>query len=166
MYPCILSQNSCPMSLPAPSILNTFYKFVSNLQRMKADAKKYTTVDEYISDFPAGTKSKLKELRKIIKKIAPKADEKISYNMPGYSLNGMLVYFAGYKNHIGFYPTSSGILAFKKEISSYKNSKGAIQFPLDEPLPVELISQIVEFRVGENMQKPYTKATKKTSKTV
>ena len=154
------------MSFLAPSILNSFNKFVSNLRRMKADAKKYTTVDEYISDFPAGTKSKLKELRKIIKKMAPKAEEKISYNMPGYSLNGMLVYFAGYKNHIGFYPTSSGILAFKKEISIYKNSKGAIQFPLDEPLPVDLISQIVEFRVGENMQKPYTKTTKKKPKTV
>ena len=154
------------MSFFTPAILNTFYKFVSNLQRMKAEARKYTTVDEYISDFPAGTKSKLKELRKIIKKIAPKAEEKISYNMPGYSLNGMLVYFAGYKNHIGFYPTGRGIEAFRKDLTMYKGSKGTVQFPLDEPLPIELISRIVEFRVEENMQKTPGKTALKKAKSV
>ena len=114
---------------------------------------KFTSTDEYLSVFPVQTKKVLQEIRRIIKKAAPDAEEVISYNMPAYKLNGILVYFAGYENHIGFYPTASGIEAFRKEISSYKNSKGAVQFPLDEPLPADLITKIVQFRVAQTKKK-------------
>ena len=120
---------------------------------MKAESKKYKSVDEYISDFPAGTKSMLKEVRKIIKQAAPQAEEIISYNMPAYKLQGVLVYYAGYSGHIGFYPTGSGIANFQKKLSGYKTSKGTVQFPLDQPLPLDLITQIVKFRVKENLEK-------------
>jgi uncharacterized protein YdhG (YjbR/CyaY superfamily) len=114
---------------------------------------KFKTVDEYLSAFPANTKSILKELRKTIKQAAPQAEELISYNMPAYKSAGILVYYAAYKEHIGFYPTPSGIETFKKELSDYKGAKGSIQFPLDEPLPFDLISKIVKFRVRENLEK-------------
>jgi uncharacterized protein YdhG (YjbR/CyaY superfamily) len=114
---------------------------------------KFTSTDEYLSVFPVQTKKVLQEIRSIIKKAAPDAEEVISYNMPAYKLNGILVYFAGYENHIGFYPTASGIEAFRKEISSYKNSKGAVQFPLGEPLPADLITKMVQFRVAETKNK-------------
>ena len=103
----------------------------------------------------------LQLLRETIKKSAPEDEEIISYSMPSYRLNGLLVHFAGYKGHIGFYPAPSGIEAFKKELSVYKGAKGSVQFPLDKPLPVELISQIVEFRAFENMEK--AKSRKKKS---
>lgn len=93
------------------------------------------------------------ELYLAIKKSAPEAEEKISYQIPTFYLNGNLIHFAGYKNHIGFYPTSSGIKAFKKELSKYKNSKGSVQFPLDEKLPLALIKKIVKYRVKENLNK-------------
>ena len=118
-------------------------------------------IDEYISSFPRETQQLLKQLRAIIKKNAPKAEEVISYQMPAFKLNGIVVYFAGYENHIGFYPTASGINAFKKEIEGYKNSKGAVQFPLDKPLPLKLIAQIVKFRVKENLEKTKGKSAKK-----
>ena len=121
---------------------------------------KFKTVDEYISTFPAKTKSLLKELRQTIKKAAPKAEEMISYNMPAYKLNGPLVYFAGYDHHIGFYPTGSGTEAFKKEISKCETSKGTIRLPLDEPIPKKLITDIVKFRVGVNAEKAKLKAKK------
>ncbi len=92
-------------------------------------------------------------MRATIKKAAPKAEEKISYGMPGYDLNGMLVWFGGYGKHIGFYPKPSGIKNFQKELSVYKQSKGAVQFPLDKPLPTGLITKIVKFRMKENSQK-------------
>lgn len=113
----------------------------------------YNNVDEYIASFPAETQILLQKMRTIIKKAAPKAEECISYGMPAYKLNGALVYFAGYKKHIGFYPTGSGISNFKDEIAVYKNSKGAVQFPLDKPLPLQLISTITKFRVAENLAK-------------
>lgn len=106
--------------------------------------------DEYIAGFPENIQRKLNDLRAAIKKAAPEAEESISYCMPAYKFNGMLVYFAAQKNHIGFYPTSSGVAAFKNELAGYKTSKGAIQFPLDKPLPLKLISTIVKFRVKEN----------------
>lgn len=115
--------------------------------------KKFQTVDEYISAFPADVQAKLKSLRRAIRKAAPQAEEGISYQMPAFKLNGNLVYFAAYKNHIGFYPTSSGIEAFKKELSPYKWSKGAIQFPLDKPVPFDLVERIVVFRAKENLRK-------------
>src|SRR4051812_36813330 len=99
---------------------------------------KFKTVDEYLSTFPASTKSMLKVMRETIKQAAPKAEEVISYNMPAFKMNGILVYYAGYKGHIGFYPVSSAVAAFKKELSAYEQSKGTIRFPLDEPLPVGL----------------------------
>src|SRR5579863_6432559 len=117
----------------------------------KPTAKRGTprSVDEYIASFPKETQRLLSELRKTIKAAAPNAEEVISYQMPAYKQKGILVYFAGYKNHIGFYPTASGILNFKKEIEKYTWSKGAVQFPLTEKLPVTLIAQIVKFRVLE-----------------
>lgn len=120
---------------------------------MKAAAHKFTTVEEYFSTFPAHAKSLLKQMRATIREAAPKAEELISYNMPAFKLNGALVFYAAYKAHIGFYPTASGIQNFKKELSGYESSKGAIRFPLDQPLPVNLISKIVKFRVRENLLK-------------
>jgi uncharacterized protein YdhG (YjbR/CyaY superfamily) len=111
------------------------------------------TVDDYIKSFPENIQLILQELREIIKTEAPEALEKISYQMPTFFMNGNLVHFAGYKNHIGFYPAPSGITAFKSELENYKYSKGALQFPLDRPLPAELIRKIVKFRVNENRMK-------------
>ncbi len=110
-------------------------------------------IDEYIVGFPKDIQTILQKIRKTIKKAAPEAQEKIGYQMPTFTLNGNLVHFAAFKNHIGFYPTPSGTEKFKKEISVYKAAKGSIQFPLDQPIPYELISQIVEFRVKENLAK-------------
>lgn len=119
-----------------------------------------TNVDAYIASFPEETQTLLEQLRATIKKAAPGADELISYQMPAYKYNGMLVYFAGYKNHIGFYPTASGIANFTKDLSDFKNSKGAVQFPLDKPLPLQLVTKIVKFRVKENLEKAAIKAKK------
>jgi uncharacterized protein YdhG (YjbR/CyaY superfamily) len=114
---------------------------------------KFNTIDEYISTFPKETQSILSELRNIISSAATNSEEKISYNMPTYFLNGNLVHFAANKNHIGFYPTPSAIIKFEKELSNYKTSKGAIQFQLNKPLPKQLIKNIVKFRVSENQKK-------------
>jgi uncharacterized protein YdhG (YjbR/CyaY superfamily) len=110
-------------------------------------------VDTYISGFPNEVQKILCQVRETIIKAAPASEEVISYQMPAYKLMGMLVYFAGYKNHIGFYPTSSGITEFKKELSVYKGAKGSVQFPLDKPMPLQLIKRIVKFRVKENSEK-------------
>ena len=110
-------------------------------------------IDEYIAVCPAHVREKLEELRAAIKKAAPGAEEKISYQMPAFDLNGILVYFAAQTRHIGFYPTSSGVTAFQKELGSYKSSKGTIQFPLDQPLPLELIDRMVKYRVRENAER-------------
>lgn len=109
------------------------------------------TINQYIKLFPKETRKKLNELRLTIREVAPQAEEKISYQMPTFYLCGNLVHFAGYKNHIGFYPSPSGIKAFKKELVNYKNSKGAVQFPLTEKLPLALIKKIVKYRVKENL---------------
>jgi uncharacterized protein YdhG (YjbR/CyaY superfamily) len=114
-------------------------------------------VDEYIVSFPDNIQKILQLLRTTIKKFAPAAEEVISYGMPAYRQNGILVYFAAHKSHIGFYPTSSGIEAFKKEIAAYKWAKGSVQLPLDKPLPLELIAEIVKFRVKENSKNAKTK---------
>ncbi len=108
------------------------------------------TVDEYIGAFPKEVQPLLNQVRQTIKKAAPNAEELISYAMPAYKLNGVLVYFAGYKNHIGFYATPTGHEAFKKELSKYKEGKGSVQFPIDQQLPLSLITRIVKFRVKEN----------------
>lgn len=115
--------------------------------------EKPSTVDEYISSFPHDVQDVLQQVRAVIRKAAPTAEETIAYAMPAYKLNGPLVYFAGYKGHIGFYATPTGHEAFKKELSKYKEGKGSVQFPLSEPMPLKLIEKIVRFRVKENMAK-------------
>lgn len=120
---------------------------------MDATKQSISNVDEYIACFPANTQNILKQIRKVIKKTAPHAEEVISYQMPAYKQNGVLVYFAAYKNHIGFYPTASGIAAFQDKISIYKSSKGAIQFPIDQPMPLNLIEEIVKHRLEMNESK-------------
>jgi uncharacterized protein YdhG (YjbR/CyaY superfamily) len=110
-------------------------------------------IDEYISTFPEEIQALLQQIRATIRKAAPEAEEAIKYAMPTFVLNGNLVHFAAFKNHIGFYPVPSGIEAFKKELSVYKGAKGSVQFPLDKPMPLDLITKIVEFRVKENMKK-------------
>ena len=117
--------------------------------------------DSYIATQPEATRLVLEQLRQIIKEIAPEAEEAISYQMPAFKLNGMLVWYAGYKKHVGFYPSSKPIQVFKDELAAYKTSKGAIQFPLDKPLPVELITKIIKFKIEENLAKSLTKAKKK-----
>ena len=112
----------------------------------------FANIDEYIRQFPPETQLVLNELRQLISEAAPQAQEKISYQMPTFYLKGNLVHFAAYKNHIGFYPAPSGIAAFQKELSTYKGAKGSVQFPLNKPLPLDLIREIVEFRVNENLK--------------
>ena len=114
---------------------------------------KFKTVDEYFSTLTANKKDLLQEVRKTIKDAAPQAKELISYNMPAFKLNGILVYYAAQKDHVGFYPTSSPIEEFINELAPYKWSKGAIQFPIDKPMPFDLISKIVKFRVRADMEK-------------
>lgn len=120
-----------------------------------------TTIDEYIADFPDDIQKILQQVRMTIHEAAPDAKEKISYQMPTFYLEGNLVHFAAFKNHIGFFPTPSGVSSFQKELTAYKTSKGTIQFPLDEPIPFDLIRKIVLFRVKENLAK--AKAKKKKS---
>lgn len=128
---------------------------------MEENKVAYKSIDEYISQFPPEIQEILQTLRKVIKEAAPEAEEKISYQMPAFYLQGNLVYFATHKNHIGFYPTASGIAAFQHKFSEYKSSKGAVQFPIGKPLPYELIREIVNFRVAENKQKAERKLKKK-----
>lgn len=116
-----------------------------------------TTIDGYIATFPASTQALLQQMRATITKAAPDAEEAISYGMPTFKLQGNLVHFAGYKNHIGFYPAPSGIVTFADELEKYKTSKGAIQFPIDEKLPVALIAKIVKYRIKENLAKAVLK---------
>jgi uncharacterized protein YdhG (YjbR/CyaY superfamily) len=116
-----------------------------------------TDTESYIASFPPETKKMLEQLRAIIKENAPEAEEKISYGMPGYKLNGMLVYFAGYGKHVGFYPGVACIETFKEELSMFKTSKGTVQFPLNKPLPVELIIQMVKFKINENLHRKKSK---------
>ncbi|HEY2722129.1 MAG TPA: DUF1801 domain-containing protein [Chitinophagaceae bacterium] len=113
----------------------------------------FTNTDEYIALFPLHIRKILERLREAIRKSAPGAEEVISYKMPGFKLNGMLVWFAVNKEYIGFYPTASPIKAFKKELSSYKTSKGAIRFPIDKPIPLTLVKNIVKFKVRENTKR-------------
>lgn len=118
-------------------------------------------VDGYIAGFPLSVRELLETMRAIIRKAAPKAEEVISYQMPAYKQDGILVYFAGYKQHIGFYPTSAPMEVFKEDLAKYKTSKGAVQFPLDKPLPKALITRMVKFRVEEIARKTAAKKNKK-----
>jgi len=125
------------------------------------EINKAKSIDEYIAKCPEEIQKKLKDMRAAIKAAAPEATEKISYQIPTFYLKGNLVHFAALKNHIGFYPTPSGVQAFIKETAKYASTKGAIQFPLDEPLPLKLVSKIVKFRVEENLKRNKIKSSKK-----
>lgn len=116
---------------------------------MEAVSKAPQTVDDYIADFPGDVQEILQQIRTIIREIVPDAEEVISYQMPTYRLQGNLVHFAAFKNHIGFYPTPSGVEAFQDELTPYQHAKGSIQFPLDRPMPYDLIRRIVLFRAKE-----------------
>ena len=121
-------------------------------------SKAPTSFDEYIADFPEEIQSLLNQVRSAIKQAAPDAEESIGYGMPAYKTHGKpLVYFAAFKNHIGFYATPTGHAEFVKELSKYKQGKGSVQFPIDQPMPLKLIAQIVEFRVIENQEKAKAK---------
>lgn len=124
---------------------------------MQAIAK---NIDTYIGSFPEDAQKRLHEIRNLIRKLAPKATEDIKWGMPTYVLHGNLVHFAGYKHHIGFYPAPAAIVEFADDLAKYKTSKGAIQFPLDKPIPVGLVTKIVKYRVKQNK----AKAEKKTKK--
>lgn len=110
----------------------------------------FKSIDEYIAAQAVSVRAALQQVRSTIALAAPSAEEKISYKMPAFFLNGILVYFAAFKNHIGFYPTASGVAAFEKDLGAYKHAKGSIQFPLDQPLPLTLIRKMVKFRVEQN----------------
>ena len=111
------------------------------------------SIDDYIDRYPQKVQDLLKQMRRTIQKAAPQAKEKISYRIPTYTLNGNLVHFGAFKGHVSFFPTSSGISAFEKELSGYKTSRGTVQFPIDKPLPLALVSRIVKFRVKESLSK-------------
>ncbi len=128
---------------------------------MKAKEAAPQTIDEYIANFPPDIQEILEKIRATIRATAPEATEAISYQMPTFKLNGNLVHFAAFKKHIGFYPTPSGTAKFQKEIAGYQAAKGSIQFPLDEPIPYDLITKIVKFRVKENVARAKEKAKKK-----
>lgn len=125
---------------------------------------KPNTIDEYIATFPKKTQLFLQQIRTTIQKAAPKAIEVISYGMPAFKLNGILVYFAGYQNHIGFYAAPIAHEAFKKEFSIYKTGKGSVQFPLDSAMPLGLITKVVKYRVKQNLEKELSKTKKKSTK--
>lgn len=118
---------------------------------MKAETPQ--SIDEYIASAPKDVQGKLCEIRRAVHEAAPEAEEVISYRMPAFRQNGVLVYFAAFKDHIGFFPTASGVAAFKEKLAPYKTSKGTVQFPLDKPLPIGLIKEIVAFRVKEDSAK-------------
>ena len=125
---------------------------------MKASSK---SIDSYIAVFPQDVQIILNKVRATIREAAPEAEETINYGIPTFTLKGNLVHFAGFKNHIGFYPAPSGIEKFKKYLSVYKGAKGSVQFQLDQPIPLDLISQIVKFRVKENLERAEAKSNNK-----
>ena len=112
----------------------------------------FRTIDEYIAGFPENVRDILEELRRVIREAAPRAEEAMRYGIPTFRLNGNLVHFAAFRHHIGFYPTPSAIGAFKEELSSYKQAKGSVQFPIDKPIPYDLVRKIVQYRVEESQE--------------
>ncbi len=128
---------------------------------MKPSRTDAQSIDAYISQFSPDIQEKLHNLRKVIKNASPEMEEKISYQMPAFYLDGYVVFFAAFKNHIGFYPTPSGINAFKEELSGYKSAKGSVQFPNNKPLPYDLVSRIVKYRVEENKKQAELKQRSK-----
>ena len=128
---------------------------------MRDDQPAAKNIDDYIAGFPPDVQKTLQKVRATIKRAAPQADETISYQMPTFKLEGNLVHFAAFKNHIGLYPTPSGTERFRKELSSYETGKGSIRFPLDKPIPYDLIAKIVKFRVRENLEKAAPRRSKR-----
>lgn len=128
---------------------------------MKSSSTSFHNIDEYIALFPEGVQKKLEEIRSTIKAAAPDATEKISYQVPTFFLHGNLVHFAAFTHHISFFPSSSGIQAFAQELAAYETSKGTIKFPIDAPIPLDLIRRITEYRVAENLAKAKSKTTRK-----
>lgn len=128
---------------------------------MDSEKSGFRSIDEYIATFPEAVQERLQTVRTTVKAAAPQAKEKISYQMPAFELYGNLVYFGAAKSHIGFYPTPSAIRAFKDDLSPYKGAAGSVQFPFDQPLPLELITKMVKFRVDENLAKAAAKSKKK-----
>ena len=121
---------------------------------MKSKKAGFSSIDEYIASFPKDIQKIMELLRRTIKAAAPDAGEKISYQMPTFTLNGKyLVYFAGYKNHMGFYGAPRGNVEFKEDLSAYETGKGTLQFPFDKPMPLDLITKIVKFRAAENLKR-------------
>ncbi len=121
---------------------------------MESNKKQFKTIEEYIRAAPKDTQGILEKMRQTIRRAAPEAVESISYQMPTFKLGGKgLVYFAAFKNHVGFYPIPSGVEAFEKELAPYKKGKGSVQFPIDRPIPYDLVRRIVQFRVKENLEK-------------
>lgn len=125
---------------------------------MEAGKAVHSSIDAYISSFPDDVQNLLNQMRETIKGAAPEAEEKISYQMPTFFLKGNLVHFAAHKKHIGFYPTPSAVQAFEKELSAYQIAKGSVQFPFDKPLPLELIAEMVRFRVSETLKQQQAKS--------
>ena len=120
---------------------------------MQNTATSPTTIDQYIAGYPKEVQKLLQQVRETIKKVVPDAEEAISYGIPTFKLNGNLVHFGGFKQHIGFYPGAGGIKAFEKELSAYKGAKGSVQFPIDQPMPLDIITAITKFRVAQNLAK-------------
>lgn len=131
---------------------------------MKTDRTAPTTIDEYIAGFPDDVREILRQIRATIREEAPDAEEAIKYQLPTFVLHGNLVHFGAFKNHIGFYSTPSGHQEFQEELSAYKGAKGSVQFPLDQPMPLDLIRRIVRFRVRENLEKAGAKGKKKQAR--
>ncbi|MFN8472252.1 MAG: DUF1801 domain-containing protein [Anaerolineae bacterium] len=127
------------------------------------DAREPQTIDEYIAGYPPDVQEILQKVRQTIREAAPDAEETIKYRMPTFTLKGNLVHFAAFKHHIGFYPAPTGVKEFQEELSGYKGAKGSVQFPLDKPIPYDLISRIVSFRVSENLKKAEAKKGKSRS---
>ena len=127
---------------------------------MKTEQTIHETIDEYIADFPPDVQAILKKLRATIRKAAPNAEEAMKYRLPTFVLNGNLVHFGAFKKHIGFYATPTGNEKFQKELSVYEGAKGSVQFPLDKPIPYDLVSRMVKFRVKENLEKEAAKRKK------
>lgn len=130
---------------------------------MKEKPKTVKTIDEYISESPKDVQPILKKIRATIRKAAPEAQEAIKYQIPTFVLNGNLVHFGAYKTHIGFYPTSKAIVKFKQELSPYAGAKGTVRFPLDQPIPYELIGKIAKSRVQDNLAKAKGRVKQKPS---
>jgi uncharacterized protein YdhG (YjbR/CyaY superfamily) len=128
---------------------------------MTTDQTAPTNIDEYIAGFPAHVQEILKQMRMTIREAAPGAEERIKYQIPTFTLQGNLVHFGAFKNHIGFYPTPAGIEEFSDELAAYESSKGAVQFPLDKPIPFDLISRMVKFRVEQNLERAEAKRKKR-----